>query len=59
MNSKTKEFVLKATDGLIGSAVNAVLWFIYLQGASIGVSRSSYGAHQMFRGAHDALEEFN
>lgn len=59
MNSKTKEFVLKATDGLIGSAVNAVLWFIYLQGASIGVSKSSYGAHQMFRGAHEALEEFN
>ncbi len=59
MNSKTKEFVLKATDGLIGSAVNTVLWFIYLQGASIGVSKSSYGAHQMFRGAHEALEEFN
>lgn len=54
-----KETILKATDGLVGSAFNTVLWFIYLQGASIGATRTSYGAHKMFREAHEELGKFN
>lgn len=57
--NKTKQIVLEATDGLLGSAVNTVLFWLYLTGASFGKSKTSYGAHQMFREAHEALRDFN
>ena len=56
---KTKEFISKATDGLIGSAVNGVLWYLFLVGASFGKSKTSYGMHKAFREADEALNEFN
>lgn len=56
---KSKELVLKATDGLIGTSVNCVLWFIFLVGSSFGKSKTSYGAHQAFCEADEALRDFN
>ncbi|MBU1472929.1 hypothetical protein KKB64_04040 [Patescibacteria group bacterium] len=56
---KTKEIILKATDGLVGSATNGVLWWLYLVGASVGKSNTSFGVYQAFREADQALHEFN
>jgi len=56
---KTKELINKATNGLIGSAVNGILWYLYLVGASFGKSATSYGMHQAFREADEALKGFN
>lgn len=50
---------MRVTDGLVGSAINGVLWWLYITGASFGKSRTSYGAHQAFREADEALREFN
>lgn len=54
-----KEIMIKATDGLVGSAVNGVLWWLYWYGASFGKTRTSYGAYLAFREADEALKDFN
>ena len=56
---KTKDIMYQVTDGLAGTAVNGVLYWLYWFGASFGKSKTSYGAYQAFREAHAALEEFN
>jgi len=59
MRIKIKKLILRATDELIGSAFNAVLWWLYLYGASFGKSKTSFGVYQMFRETDQALQEFN
>lgn len=54
-----KEIIVKATDGLVGSAVNGVLWWLYWYGASFGKTKTSYGAYLAFREADEALKDFN
>jgi phenylacetic acid degradation operon negative regulatory protein len=56
---KSKEIVVKATDGLIRNATNGILWWLFLVGAGIGKSNSSYGVYRMFREADEALTDFN
>ncbi|MBU1327354.1 hypothetical protein KKB64_02245 [Patescibacteria group bacterium] len=58
-NSDARILVNLATEGLVRSAVNGVLWWMYLVGASIGKSPTSAGAYRMFREADKALEEFH
>lgn len=56
---KTRDILYQVTDGLAGTAVNGVLYYLYWFGASIGKSKTSYGAYQAFREAHEALADFN
>lgn len=55
----TKDIMYKITDGLAGTAVNGVLYYLYWFGASFGKSKTSYGAYQAFREADAALADFN
>lgn len=57
--NKHKDILLQATEGLAGTAINGVLWWLYMSGASFGKSKTSRGAYQAFREADKALEEFN
>lgn len=56
---KTSQLFYRATDTLIGSAINGVLYGLYIMGAGISKSRTSYGAYQVFREADEALRDFN
>lgn len=56
---KTGQIISEVTDGLIGTAVNGVLYWMYVAGESVGKSKTSYGAYQMFHGADEALRDFN
>lgn len=47
------------TDGLVGSAVNGILFWLYLTGASLGKSKTSGSMYKAFREADQALTEFN
>lgn len=58
-NVDARILVTRATEGLVRGAVNGVLWWMYLVGASVGKSPTSAGAYRMFREADKALEEFN
>ncbi len=59
MKASARELALRATDGLLGAAVNCILWSFYIFGASFGKSKTSYGAYQMFREANEAFKDFN
>lgn len=54
-----KEVVSVATDGLLRGVTNAVLYWLFILGSSIGKSKTSYGAYQIFREADEALREVN
>ncbi len=49
---------ISVTDTVISTAVNGVLWYFYLFGASIGKS-SPRGMYRMFREADEAFSECN
>ena len=53
--SSTKEIIVRATNELAKTAVNGVLWWIFLTGASIGKSKTSRGVYEMFREADEVL----
>jgi len=55
----SKKIIEQVTDGLLRSATNGILWWLFLTGASFGKSKTSYGAYQMFREADGALADFN
>lgn len=57
--NRNKELILRVTEGVVGSAVNGVLWWFYLSGASFGKTPTSYGIYQAFREADQALSDFN
>lgn len=54
-----KKYIGEATNGLAKTAVNGLLWWLYLTGASIGKSRTSRGAYEMFREADVSLRDCN
>lgn len=56
---KTKEVVGIATEGLLRGTTNAVLYWLFLLGASVGKSKTSYGAYRMFQEAEEQLREVN
>lgn len=56
---KTKEVIGIATEGLLRGTTNAVLYWLFLLGASIGKSKTSYGVYQMFQKAEEQLREVN
>lgn len=57
--SNSKEIMIKVTDGLLRTATNGILWWLFLTGAGFGKSKTSYGAYLMFREADEALRDFN
>ncbi|MBU1327360.1 CRISPR-associated endonuclease Cas2 [Patescibacteria group bacterium] len=58
-NQSIKNNIAEATNGLAKTAVNGLLWWLYLVGASIGKSRTSRGVYEMFREADEALRDCN
>ncbi|MFC1647300.1 PaaX family transcriptional regulator C-terminal domain-containing protein [Patescibacteria group bacterium] len=56
---KAKEIIIKSTDGLCRTAVNGVLWWMYLSGASIFQSPTTRGTYKIFTDADKALNDFN
>lgn len=56
---KKKDVVLLVTNGLTKTAMNTVLWWFYLCGASIGKTTSPRDIYRMFQEADRALEDFN
>jgi len=54
-----KRYIGEATNGLAKTAVNGLLWWLYVMGASIGKSKTSRGVYEMFREADEALRDCN
>ncbi len=54
-----KKYIGQATNGIAKTAINGFLWWLYLTGASIGKSKTSRGAYDMFREADEALRDCN
>jgi len=54
-----KTQISEATNGVVKTAVNGLLWWLYLTGASIGKSNTSRGIYNMFREADESLRDLN
>ncbi len=55
----TKKLVHEVTNGVAKTAMNGLLWWLYLMGASIGKSHTSRGVYEMFREADASLRDYN
>lgn len=54
-----KKLLYEVTNGVAKTAMDGLLWWVYLVGASIGKSHTSRGAYEMFREADEALRDCN
>ena len=56
---KTRELVLKASEGLLSTVTNLLLFQFFLLGSSLGKGKTSRGAYRAINEASRSLEDFN